>query len=152
MQADGLTWVYVDIVCDLFHPGHISFFRKARALGDRLIMGVHSDDEVSTYKPRPILSFGERLAVVGECRLVDRVVPYPVPLHCTPQHLDAIGADFVVHGDDMSPEQLEYWYGAVIPTGRFRSVPYTPGISSREIISRVITRYEAGTLRERPQR
>lgn len=152
MQSDGLTWVYVDVVFDLFHAGHISFLEKARALGDRLVVGLHSDDEVGTYKPRPVMSFAERLAVVSQCRLVDRALPDPVPLHCTPEHLDAIGADFVVHADDMTPDQLDYWYGAVIPTGRFRSVPYTRGISSREIVSRIVARYEAGTLRERPPR
>lgn len=144
------VWVYVDCVCDLFHAGHIEFFRKARALGDRLVVGLHSDDVVATYKPAPILSFAERLAVVGECRLVDRVVDFPVPLHCTIEHLDAVGADFVCHGDDMSPDQLAYWYGALLPSGRFRAVPYTPGISSRDIIARVVSRYRAGTLRGQP--
>ncbi len=146
----GPVWVYVDCVCDLFHAGHVAFFRKARALGDRLVVGLHSDAVVASYKPAPIMSFAERLEVVAACRHVDRVVETPVPLHCTPAHLDAVGADFVVHGDDMSPDQLAYWYGALLPTGRFRSVPYTPGISSRDIVSRVVARYRAGTLRERP--
>jgi cytidyltransferase-like protein len=146
----GQVWVYVDVVCDLFHPGHLQFFRKARALGDRLIVGLHSDDEVSGYKPRPIWSFDERLAMVKACRLADEVVEKPVPLHCTVEHLDAIGADFVCHGDDMTADQQAYWYGAVIPSRRFRSVPYTAGISSREIVSRIIGRYNAGTLREKP--
>jgi cytidyltransferase-like protein len=150
-RPDGkLTWVYVDCVCDLFHAGHIAFFEKARALGDRLVVGLHSDEVVATYKPKPILSFDERLTMVANCRLVDRVVPEPVPLHCTPEHLDAIGADFACHGDDMDASQLQYWYGALLESGRFRSVSYTSGISSREIIARVVRRYREGTLRDQP--
>ena len=150
-ENSSLVWVYVDCVCDLLHPGHLEFFRKARSLGDRLVVGLHSDAEVMTYKPVPIMSYADRVAMVEACRLVDRVVPYPVPLHCTPEHLDAIGADFVVHGDDMSARELEAWYGAMIPSGRFRAVPYSTGVSSRDIIGRVIERYRAGTLRIKPE-
>ena len=149
-MSDGLVWVYVDCVCDLFHAGHVSFFKRARALGDRLVVGLHADDDVLSYKPRPILSFEERLAVVSECRLVDRVVPFPVPLHCTEAHLDAVGAAFACHGDDMTEEQFRHWYGDLVPAGRVRSVPYTEGISSREIVSRVVSRYREGSLREQP--
>ena len=113
-------------------------------------MGLHSEDEVSGYKPRPIWSFDERLAIVKACWLADEVVDTPVPLHCTVEPLDAIGANFVGHGDDMTADQQAYWYGAVIPSGRFRSVPYTAGISSREIVSRIIGRCNAGTLMEKP--
>lgn len=141
------VWVYVDGVCDLFHAGHVAFFEKARALGDRLVVGLHSDEVVETYKPRPILGFEDRLAVVEACRLVDRVIPHPVPLHLTPAALDSYGADFACHADDMSAEQMQYWYGELIAVGRIKVVPYTRGISSRDIIARVADRLRAGTLR-----
>lgn len=141
------VWVYVDCVCDLFHMGHVRFFEKARAFGDRLVVGLHSDADVATYKPAPVLSFEERLDVVRACRLVDRVIEYPVPLHVTPAQLDRYGATYVCHADDMSPEQLDYWYGELVPAGRLKVVPYTAGISSRDIIARVACRLKAGTLR-----
>ena len=141
------VWVYVDGVCDMFHVGHVRFFEKARAFGDRLVVGLHSDEEVATYKPAPILSFEERLEVVRACRLVDRVIEYPVPLHVTPAQLDSFGARYVCHADDMSPEQLDYWYGELVPAGRLKVVPYTAGISSRDIVARVAERLKAGTLR-----
>lgn len=143
------VWVYADVVCDLMHPGHLEFFRKARALGDRLVVGLCSDEDVETYKPRPIMSFAERAAMVASCRLVDRVLSAPCPLFCTPEHLDAIGADFVVHGDDMDEKEIGKWYGAVIPSGRIRVVPYTPDVSSRRIIERIANRLTDGTLRIR---
>jgi len=147
MSEKALVWVYVDGVFDLFHPGHVAFFKKARAFGDRLVVGLHSDDEVATYKPAPIMSFAERLAMVEACRLVDRAVIEPVPLRCTLAQLDKVGAHFVCHADDMSPEQMEAWYGPLVAAGRLRVVPYTAGVASRGIVERVADRLKAGTLR-----
>ncbi len=51
--------VYADIVGDLFHYGHIEFLRQSRALGDYLLVGVHSDDAVLAHKRKPILTMEE---------------------------------------------------------------------------------------------
>ena len=67
--------VYVDMVADLFHYGHIEFLRKAHALGDYLLVGICSDEAVQTNKWQPILNMEERVASVAGCRHVDEVVP-----------------------------------------------------------------------------
>jgi cytidyltransferase-like protein len=149
MAEDKLIWVYADAVCDLFHVGHVEFFRQARKLGDRLIVGLVSDSDASSYKPAPIMTFAERAEVVRACRLVDRVLDNPAPLFCTRQFLDGIGADFACHGDDFAPAEIAHWYADLIPSGRIRVVPYTRGISSRDVIERVATRLRAGSLRSR---
>jgi cytidyltransferase-like protein len=149
MDENKLTWIYVDAVCDLFHAGHVEFFRQARRLGDRLIVGLVSDADASTYKPAPIMTFAERLAVVRECRFVDRVIDSPAPLFCTRDFLDGIGANFACHGDDFAPAEIAHWYADLIPAGRIKVVPYTRTISSRDIIERVATRLRAGSLRSR---
>jgi cytidyltransferase-like protein len=141
-----LVWIYCDVVCDLFHYGHVEFFRRARALGDRLIVGLVGDHDALSYKPAPILSFEERLAVVRACRLVDRVLDSPAPLHCTGKFLDEIGADYCCHGNDMNEQQLDYWYHDVILAGRLKIVPYTPQISSQQIVSRIVRRMREGSL------
>jgi cytidyltransferase-like protein len=56
--------VYVDLVGDLFHAGHVEFLRAARSFGDWLVVGVLSDDVVAAYKRRPITTLEERVAVV----------------------------------------------------------------------------------------
>ena len=66
--------VYVDAVADLFHYGHVNFFQKARACGDFLLVGIHADKIVKSYKRLPILSMVERIAVVKGCRYVDEVI------------------------------------------------------------------------------
>ena len=141
------VWIYVDVVCDLFHHGHVEFFRHARALGDRLIVGLVGDADVASYKPAPIMTFAERLAVVRGCRFVDRVLETPAPLHCTQNFLDEIGADFCCHGNDMNAEELDYWYHDIASADRLKVVPYTSEISSRQIVGRIVKRAQDGTLR-----
>jgi cytidyltransferase-like protein len=144
-----LVWVYAEGVCDLFHAGHVEFFRQARLLGDRLIVGLISDADASTYKPAPILTHAERIAVVRACRHVDRVLDEPTPLHTTRVFLDSIGANFCCHGDDMDQNELARWYGDLMPSGRLKVVKYTASISSRAIIERVSDRLLEGSLRRR---
>jgi cytidyltransferase-like protein len=146
-MSDGERWVYADAVCDLFHLGHVEFFRQARALGDRLIVGLVGDADVATYKPPPILSFAERLGVVRECRLVDRVLEQPVPLTPSSAFLDSIGAEFLCHGNDMDENELRKFYADLMLHGRLRTVRYTSQISSRLIVERVVKRSQDGTLR-----
>jgi len=47
-----MTRVYVDMVADLFHPGHVNILRSARALGHELVVGFHSDQDATAYKRR----------------------------------------------------------------------------------------------------
>ena len=92
------------------------------------------------------MTLEERVGVVAACRFVDRVVPN-APLHCTRAFLDSIGAAFVCHGDDFPPEELDFWYRDLAGTGRLKVVPYTPSISSRQIIERIASRLSDGSLR-----
>ncbi len=57
--------VYADMMADLFHYGHIEFLRQARTLGDYLLVGIHSDEEVEAHKRRPVLTLDERVRSVA---------------------------------------------------------------------------------------
>jgi cytidyltransferase-like protein len=145
-MAEGkLTWVYAPGVCDLFHFGHVEFFRKARELGDRLVVGVPSAATIADYKRAPIMTLEERIGVVRACRFVDRVVP-DSPRRVTVEFLDSIGADFAVHGDDITAETLEGSFPGVMAAGRMKLVPYTATISTSQILARIADRMRAGTL------
>ena len=61
-------------VFDLFHVGHVRLLKKSRALCDRLIVGVSSDDLVSYKNKRAIIPFDERCEVVAACKYVDCIV------------------------------------------------------------------------------
>jgi cytidyltransferase-like protein len=131
--------VYADICGDLFHAGHVNLLRQARALGDELVVGVMNDADMAGYKHPPILTMAERIAVVAACRYVDQVVPN-APEAASPAYLDALGIDIIVHGDDYTQAQVEKYYGAVRRTHRLVLLPYTPGISTSEIIRRIKAR------------
>ena len=133
-----MTRVYVDMVADLFHYGHVEFLKKARAVGDYLLVGIHPDDVVASYKKgRPILTMEERVRSVAGCRYVDEVVPN-APLIVDRSWIKRHDIHLVVHGDDSSQEQLEYMYNVPISMGIFSTVPYVVGISTTEIIRRII--------------
>ncbi len=128
--------VYVDMVADLFHYGHVAFLKKARALGDYLLVGICTDDVLVAYKRRPILTMEERIASVAGCRYVDEVLPN-APFLVDRAWIEHHDIHLVVHGDDFTQEQLEYYYKVPLNMRIFRTVPYTRGISTSEIIRRI---------------
>ena len=128
--------VYVDMTADLFHYGHMEFLKKARAQGDYILVGVHSDDTVAYYKRAPILTMDERIASVNGCRFVDEVLPN-APWCMDSRWIEKHSIDLVVHGNDYSEEQLKKTHSVPMEMGILRIVPYTPGISTTEIIHRI---------------
>ena len=61
---------------DPLHSGHIAYFKAARTLGDRLIVGLNSDEWLVRKKGRPFMPLQERLSIVGNLSIVDEVVVY----------------------------------------------------------------------------
>jgi cytidyltransferase-like protein len=61
---------------DPVHSGHLAYFKAARTLGDRLIVGLNSDAWLTRKKGRPFMPLQERLALVGNLNMVDEVVTY----------------------------------------------------------------------------
>ena len=129
--------VYADMVGDLFHYGHVEILTKARALGDYLLVGINTDDVLVSYKRRPVLTMEERVAVVAGCRYADEVLPN-APLIIDRAWVEEHDIHLVVHGDDFPRERLEYYYRVPMEMGIFRTVPYTRGISTSEIIRRIM--------------
>ena len=129
--------VYVDMVADLFHYGHVELLRQARALGDYLLVGVHSDDDVLAHKRKTILTMEERVACIAGCRYVDEVLPN-APWITDLDWIEKHNINLVVHGSDYSQEDLKKTHAFAIEMGILRTVDYTPGISSSEIIRRIL--------------
>ncbi len=124
------------MVADLFHYGHVNFLKKASEQGDYLLVGIHADEVVMSYKRRPILSMEERVESVAGCRYVDEVIPN-APLTMDRAWIETHNIDIVMHGDDFSKEMEELCYKTPIELGIYRTVKYTAGISTTEIIARI---------------
>jgi len=61
---------------DPLHSGHLSYFRAARQLGDRLIVGLNSDAWLERKKGRAFMPMSERRAIVGSLKDVDATIVY----------------------------------------------------------------------------
>jgi cytidyltransferase-like protein len=61
---------------DPCHSGHLAYFKAARALGDRLIVGLNSDAWLARKKGRPFMPIQERYALVSNLGMVDEVIVY----------------------------------------------------------------------------
>ena len=60
---------------DGLHPGHLDFFKQAKKYGDKLLVSVGTDGNVEKIKgKKPLFSQTERLALVDNCRIVDKAV------------------------------------------------------------------------------
>lgn len=61
---------------DPIHSGHIEYFKEAKKLGDKLIVGVNSDEWLTRKKGRPFMPFEERIAILRELACVDKVIGF----------------------------------------------------------------------------
>jgi len=124
------------MVADLFHYGHVNFLKQAKSHGDFLLVGIHADETVESYKRTPILTMEERIASVSGCRYVDEVIPN-APLEITREWIEKNQIELIIHGDDVAPEVRDTWYKVPIKMGIYQSVSYTEGISTTELIARI---------------
>lgn len=136
-KAAARSRVYVDMVGDLFHAGHVELLREARRHGDWLIVGVLSDETTASYKRSPIMTLAERVAVIESCRYVDEVIAGS-PDRVTQDFLDEHRITTIVHGDDLAPEGAEFAYGPAVAAGTLVYVPRVSGISTTQLIQRVL--------------
>ena len=119
----------------MFHVGHLNLIKRAKALGDYLIVGIHSDDDIGEYKRRPIISQGDRYEIVRSCRYVDEVIE-AAPLVMTEDFLVENRIDLVVRGDDITPELLRQ-QAAPIAMGIMKYLPRTKNVSTTNLIQKI---------------
>ena len=123
--------VYTSVVCDLIHIGHINLFKIAKSLGDKLIVGVITDEGVAKYKRKPIIPFQQRLEVISSIKYVDQVIGQDN--RSGKNNMIKIGnVSILTRGDDIEiNDEIEYIKSV---KGKFVKIPYTNGISTSEII------------------
>ncbi|WP_349360718.1 isocitrate lyase/phosphoenolpyruvate mutase family protein [Stappia sp.] len=124
--------VYVGMVGDMLHAGHINIINTASRLG-KVTVGVLTDGAVVGYKRLPFLPFEERARVVQNIVGVASVVPQESLSYA--ENLRRYRPDCVVHGDDWKYGEQMFARQEVIDIlaewgGELVEVPYTKGISS----------------------
>lgn len=130
--------VYMCFSTDLIHSGHIAIIRRARRLG-KLIIGVLSDEAVSSFKRFPLVPCAERMRLLENISGVSRVVEQKTLSYR--ENIQALKPDIVVHGDDWCagfqvPVREEVVSLLKEYGGRLVEFPYSAGEEYKEIQKR----------------
>lgn len=140
MSVESHTVVFTAGVWDILHVGHVNLLRRAKALGDRLIVGVLTDEAAERYKPRPVMPFDQRIELISELRMVDDVVQVDDTNATT--LLQQLKPQILVHGSDiLKKADWEIGQTWMREHGRqFVVLPYTEGVSSTRLKTTVRAR------------
>ena len=118
---------------DPLHSGHIAYFKAARELGDRLVVGLNSDEWLTRKKGRPFMPFAERAAIIKELAVVDEVIGFnddDSTARNAIGHILATTTDNVVFAnggdrtDTTTPEYVTY--------GNYPSVEFVFGVGGED--------------------
>lgn len=129
---------------------------QARQLGRELWVGIHSDEDILEHKGPTVMNLKERqvstnvapttaslihvcsISAADACRWSTKAVPH-APYVTDLQWISHYGCKYVVHGDDItSDSQGEDTYRFVKQAGRFKVVKRTPGISTTDLVGRML--------------
>ncbi len=137
VRETGRRVVFTNGCFDLLHPGHISYLRAARSLGDALVVGLNSDASVRRLKGplRPVVPEGDRATVLGALESVDAVVLFgedtPVRL------LRELKPALYVKGGDYKIEELPEARVAAEIGAEVKILPFKPGYSTSALIEKI---------------
>ena len=120
--------VYTYVVGDILHKGHLQYLRNAKALGDKLCVGILTDKAVTEKKPKPAIGFSERFDIINALGCVDLAVAQDT---YSPKHnVEIIKPDILIESDSHK-EPLNN------PFGRTIVLPYFPDQSSTKIKEKI---------------
>jgi phosphoenolpyruvate phosphomutase / 2-hydroxyethylphosphonate cytidylyltransferase len=131
--------IYLGMTVDILHHGHINIISEARKYGD-LIVGLLTDAAIANHKRLPYLTYEHRKRILESISGVTRVVPQNEWDYAP--NIRAHRPDMMIHGDDWQDGPLLPFRERALAAlseygGRLIEIPYTPGISSKEIIAQM---------------
>ncbi|XP_052772625.1 ethanolamine-phosphate cytidylyltransferase-like isoform X1 [Mya arenaria] len=130
--------VWMDGCFDIVHFGHANALRQGKRMGDKLFVGVHSDEEITMHKGPPVFNQEERYRMVRAIKWVDEVIE-SAPYVTTLDTMDEYNIDFCVHGDDITTTaDGQDTYQMVKDAGRYKECRRTQGVSTSDIVGRML--------------
>ncbi len=136
-KREGKKVVFTNGCFDILHYGHVDYLEKARALGDKLVLGLNTDDSVSRFKGpfRPVQDQQSRALVLASLQFIDLVVFFNED---TPQNLiSELLPNILVKGSDYLAENI---VGAEVVKrngGEVKTIDFVPGYSTSQIIEKI---------------
>ncbi len=101
-----MTTIFTNGCFDILHRGHIELLRFCSTLGDRIILGLNSDDSIRRIKGshRPINNQDDRAELLRALRYVDEVIIFDED---TPYSLiKQLKPDIIVKGGDYKHSEV----------------------------------------------
>lgn len=136
-KSKGEKVVFTNGCFDLIHLGHVDYLEKARNLGDRLVLGLNTDDSVSRFKgpERPLQDQNSRARVLAAFQFIDLVVFFndDTPLNLITELTPSI----LVKGSDYLAENI---VGADVVKqhgGEVKTIDFVPGYSTTRIVEKI---------------
>ncbi len=136
-QIQGENVVFTNGCFDILHYGHLHYLADAKALGDKLIIGLNSDASVKRLKGahRPINDFMTRQHLLAALQMVDLVIEFEED---TPYNLiKKLLPDFLVKGGDWAPNQIVGSDLVLENGGKVLSLPFVEGYSTTNIEQKI---------------
>jgi D-beta-D-heptose 7-phosphate kinase/D-beta-D-heptose 1-phosphate adenosyltransferase len=133
--------VFTNGCFDLLHVGHIHYLQHARALGERLIVGLNDDASVRRLKGegRPVIPQDERARILAALTCVDYVTIFS---ESTPLALiQLLRPDILVKGGDYTPETVVGRDEVEAYGGMVHIAPYIPGVSTTALVDTIVQRH-----------
>ncbi|XP_045788851.1 choline-phosphate cytidylyltransferase 1-like [Trifolium pratense] len=143
--------VYADGIYDLFHFGHARSLEQAKKSfpNTYLLVGCCNDETTHKYKGKTVMTEAERYESLRHCKWVDEVIP-DVPWVINQEFIDKHNIDYVAHDAlpyaDTSGAGKDV-YEFVKAIGKFKETKRTEGISTSDIIMRIIKDYNQYVMR-----
>ena len=130
--------VYCDGTFDLFHSGHIQFLKSCKEMGDYLILGVISDENVLSYKLTPILPLKDRVTILQHIDFVDEVVANCSFQPLSNEFLEEKKIDVVVYASEDGQPCWTSHYQEAIKKNIMKYVAYgKDNLSTSKIIEKI---------------
>ncbi|MCX7613453.1 MAG: D-glycero-beta-D-manno-heptose 1-phosphate adenylyltransferase [Caldimicrobium sp.] len=133
----GQIMVFTNGCFDILHAGHIDYLKRARSLGDFLVVGLNSDASIRKIKgrERPINSQEMRIEVLAGLATVDYVVVFEDE---TPERLiRALKPDVLVKGEDWEEDKIIGADFVRSHGGRVERIKFTYSTSTSNIIQKI---------------
>ena len=134
LKKQGKKIVFTNGCFDILHSGHIKLLKKAKSLGDFLIVAINSDKSVKRIKgkKRPIVGEKNRSEIVDSIKFVDFVYIFNED---TPEKtIKAIRPEILVKGSDWEPNKI---VGREFVKKVVR-VPLLKGFSTTDLIKKIL--------------
>lgn len=141
--------VYADGVFDLFHLGHMKQLEQAKKAftNVQLICGIPSDNETHKRKGLTVLTDKQRIETLHHCKWVDEIISNS-PWCVTIDFLNLHKIDYVAHDDiPYASDNSDDIYKPIKEIGRFLATQRTEGISTSDIITKIIRDYDKYLMR-----